>query len=47
MDAIEDFLPDLTGTDFAPFGSWKTQDADDSFINAAAITISRKPFCNG
>lgn len=36
MDVIEDYLPDLTGTDFAPFGSWKTKDADDSFINAAA-----------
>lgn len=36
MDLIEDYLPDLTGTDFAPFGSWKTKDADDSFINAAA-----------
>lgn len=36
MDFIEDYLPDLTGTDFAPFGSWKTKDADDSFINAAA-----------
>ncbi|UJP06361.1 MAG: type III-A CRISPR-associated protein Cas10/Csm1 [Nitrosomonas sp.] len=37
MDLIEDYLPDLTGTDFAPFGSWKTKDADDSFINAAAM----------
>ncbi|MCB1977133.1 MAG: hypothetical protein KDE66_09045, partial [Nitrosomonas sp.] len=37
MDVIEDYLPDLTGTDFAPFGSWKTKDADDSFINAAAM----------
>ncbi|MEI6146586.1 MAG: type III-A CRISPR-associated protein Cas10/Csm1 [Methylococcales bacterium] len=36
MDLIEDYLPDLTGTDFAPFGSWKTNAADDSFINAAA-----------
>ena len=36
MDLIEDYLPDLTGTDFAPFGSWKTKEADDSFINAAA-----------
>jgi len=36
MDLIEDYLPDLTGKDFAPFGSWKTKDADDSFINAAA-----------
>lgn len=37
MDVIEDYLPDLTGTDFAPFGSWKTKEADDSFINAAAM----------
>ncbi|WP_374088517.1 type III-A CRISPR-associated protein Cas10/Csm1 [Methylomicrobium lacus] len=44
MDAIEDFLPDLTGTDFAPFGSWKTQDADDSFINAAAMHHKPKTF---
>ena len=36
MDLIEDYLPELTGTDFAPFGSWKTKDVDDSFINAAA-----------
>lgn len=36
MDLIEDYLPDLTGVDFAPFGSWKTQNVDDSFINAAA-----------
>jgi len=37
MDLIEDYLPDLTGADFAPFGSWKTKEADDSFINAAAM----------
>ena len=37
MDVIEGYLPDLTGTDFAPFGSWKTKEADDSFINAAAM----------
>lgn len=36
MDVIEDYLPDLKGADFAPFGSWKTKDVDDSFINAAA-----------
>lgn len=36
MDLIEDYLPDLTGEDFAPFGSWKTKNVDDSFINAAA-----------
>lgn len=37
MDLIEEYLPDLTGADFAPFGSWKTKDVDDSFINAAAM----------
>lgn len=37
MDIIEEHLPDLTGADFAPFGSWKTREADDSFINAAAM----------
>ncbi len=36
MDVIEDHLPELKGADFAPFGAWKTKDADDSFINAAA-----------
>jgi CRISPR-associated protein Csm1 len=36
MDLIEDYLPDLKGKDFAPFGAWKTKDVDDSFINAAA-----------
>lgn len=37
MDLIEGYLPELTGTEFAPFGSWKTKEADDSFINAAAM----------
>ncbi|QWF71559.1 type III-A CRISPR-associated protein Cas10/Csm1 [Methylomonas paludis] len=37
MDVIEAYMPDLTGIDFAPFGSWKTKEADDSFINAAAM----------
>lgn len=36
MDLIEDYMPELKGEDCAPFGSWKTKDADDSFINAAA-----------
>ncbi|MCD2452431.1 type III-A CRISPR-associated protein Cas10/Csm1 [Methylicorpusculum oleiharenae] len=36
MDLIEDCMPDLKGADFSPFGSWKTNDVDDSFINAAA-----------
>ncbi|MDO8940713.1 MAG: type III-A CRISPR-associated protein Cas10/Csm1 [Methylicorpusculum sp.] len=36
MDLIEEYLPDLKGADFAPFGAWKTKDVDDSFINAAA-----------
>ncbi len=37
MDLIEDYMPELKGADFAPFGSWKTKEADDSFINAAAM----------
>ncbi|WP_064042573.1 type III-A CRISPR-associated protein Cas10/Csm1, partial [Methylomonas koyamae] len=37
IDLIEGYLPDLTGVDFAPFGSWKTKSVDDSFINAAAM----------
>ena len=37
MDLIEDCMPELKGADFAPFGSWKTKEADDSFINAAAM----------
>jgi CRISPR-associated protein Csm1 len=37
MDVIEGYFPDLTGADFAPFGSWKTREVDDSFINAAAM----------
>ena len=37
MDVIEAYMPELTGMDFAPFGSWKTKEADDSFINAAAM----------
>ncbi|WP_341328207.1 type III-A CRISPR-associated protein Cas10/Csm1 [Methylotuvimicrobium sp. KM2] len=36
MDLIEDSMPELKGADFAPFGSWKSKEADDSFINAAA-----------
>ncbi|MGD7034628.1 type III-A CRISPR-associated protein Cas10/Csm1 [Methylotuvimicrobium buryatense] len=36
MDLIEEFMPELKGADFAPFGSWKSKQADDSFINAAA-----------
>jgi CRISPR-associated protein Csm1 len=36
MDLIEEYMPSLKGVDFAPFGSWKTQTVDDSFINAAA-----------
>lgn len=36
MDLIEEFMPELKGADFAPFGSWKSKEADDSFINAAA-----------
>jgi CRISPR-associated protein Csm1 len=29
-------LPDLTGDDVYPFSAWKSKDADDSLINAAA-----------
>ncbi|MGZ8905922.1 MAG: type III-A CRISPR-associated protein Cas10/Csm1 [Methylobacter sp.] len=36
IDMIEEYMPELKGEDCAPFGSWKTLDADDSFINAAA-----------
>ncbi|PKM37876.1 MAG: type III-A CRISPR-associated protein Cas10/Csm1 [Gammaproteobacteria bacterium HGW-Gammaproteobacteria-10] len=36
MDLIEESMPELKGNDFAPFGSWKSKEADDSFINAAA-----------
>lgn len=36
MDLIEGYMPEIKGDDFAPFGSWKTTDVDDSFINAAA-----------
>ncbi|MBE0435626.1 MAG: type III-A CRISPR-associated protein Cas10/Csm1 [Methylomicrobium sp.] len=36
MDLIEESMPELKGADFAPFGSWKSKEADDSFINAAA-----------
>lgn len=44
MDLIEDYMPELKGTDFAPFGSWKTKEADDSFINAAAMHHKPKTF---
>jgi CRISPR-associated protein Csm1 len=37
LDIIEDYMPELKGADFAPFGSWKTKEADDSFINASAM----------
>lgn len=36
MDLLEPYLPEIKGVDLAPFGSWKTKDVDDSFINAAA-----------
>ena len=36
MDLIEEKFPDLIGKNVEPFASWKTTDADDSFINAAA-----------
>jgi CRISPR-associated protein Csm1 len=44
MDLIEEHLPNLKGTDFAPFGAWKTKDVDDSFINAAAMHHKPKTF---
>jgi CRISPR-associated protein Csm1 len=37
LDAIEDFMPSLKGQDVFPFGSWKTREADNSLINAAAM----------
>lgn len=37
LDAIEDFMPSLKGDDVFPFGSWKTREADNSLINAAAM----------
>ena len=36
MDLIEAHMPKLTGETCSPFGSWKTKEADDSFINTAA-----------
>lgn len=36
MDLIEQQLPDLIGSDMFPFAAWKSQDTDDSLINAAA-----------
>ena len=37
MDLLEDDLPKLKGRDVFPFASWKSKDADDSLINAAAM----------
>ncbi|MGD0959520.1 MAG: type III-A CRISPR-associated protein Cas10/Csm1 [Methylomonas sp.] len=37
MDIIEENFPELIGSDLAPFGAWKTKEADDSFVNAAAM----------
>jgi CRISPR-associated protein Csm1 len=37
LDRIESFLPHLTGDSVAPFASWKSQGADDSMLNAAAM----------
>ncbi len=36
LDLIEEKFPALIGQDAAPFASWKSQNVDDSFINAAA-----------
>lgn len=37
LDAIEPMMPSLKGDDVFPFGSWKTREADNSLINAAAM----------
>ncbi|MCG6659398.1 type III-A CRISPR-associated protein Cas10/Csm1 [Halomonas campisalis] len=37
LDRIERHLPHLTGDSVAPFASWKSQGADDSLLNAAAM----------
>ena len=37
MDIIERHLPELIGQDAAPFAAWRSQDSDDSLINAAAM----------
>ncbi|SMF96977.1 CRISPR-associated protein Csm1 [Methylomagnum ishizawai] len=36
FDLLEKHLPRLVGGDMAPFAPWRTRDADDSLINAAA-----------
>lgn len=36
LDRLESHFPELKGADMEPFASWKTADADDSLINAAA-----------
>lgn len=37
LDRIETLLPPLTGNHMHPFASWKTREADDSLMNAAAM----------
>ena len=44
MDLIEPFMPKLTGENCIPFGDWKSQNVDDSFINAAAMHHKPKTF---
>lgn len=36
FEQLETLFPPMLGRDVAPFGAWKTTDADDSLINAAA-----------
>jgi CRISPR-associated protein Csm1 len=36
LDELEKYFPDLKGDDMYPFASWKSHDADESLINAAA-----------
>ncbi len=36
IDRLEAYLPDLAGQSLTPFADWKTPNADDSLINAAA-----------
>lgn len=44
LDIIEANIPQLTGANCSPFGSWKTREVDDSFINAAAMHHKPKTF---
>lgn len=44
IDLIEPHLPRLKGEQVMPFASWKTTDADDSLINAAACHHKPKSY---